>query len=167
MSGIVNRVDTGIQWFSGDIELTAYGYDAIKVLHGFMMSLRGRLNAFEIKLGGAYGNDKITTNPKLNGAHSIGANNIKVTYGGLKIPYGSVFTLPNDKKLYTLASSITGSGTYSVIPSLKTTHASTEPCNFKDPVFTAILDANETTINHTMSGKIATASIAWREAFNG
>lgn len=167
LSGVQLRRDSGIQWFTGDIKLQAYGYDNVRLLNGFLANLKGQLNEFEIPLSGAYVNPHVDGNPILDGDHTRGDSNITVHYAGTDIAAGSVFTLPNDTKLYTLLEPIDlNYGYYDIVPALKIPHSTSEKLNFKTPVLTAVLDGNETTIRHEGNGKIATCSISWSELIN-
>ncbi|MGZ7642483.1 hypothetical protein [Vibrio parahaemolyticus] len=163
MSGIRYSRDSGIQWFKGTITLQAYGYDNVRKLNGFLASLKGKLNAFALPLGGAYSNPDIVSNPVTSTPHSIGATSIKLFHTGRPIEAGSVFTVPNDTKLYTVLEQVDKGGTYAITPALKKAHSKTEPVNFMNPVITAVLDSNETTIEHQGNGKIAKATISWTE----
>ncbi|MCQ9070510.1 hypothetical protein [Vibrio alginolyticus] len=163
MSGIRYSRDSGIQWFKGTITLQAYGYDNVRMLNGFLASLKGKLNAFALPLGGAYSNPDILTNPVTSTEHSIGASSIQLFHTGRAIEAGSVFTVLNDTKLYTVLEQVGEGGTYAINPSLKTSHAQTEPVNFMNPVITAVLDSNETTIEHQGNGQLASATISWTE----
>jgi hypothetical protein len=163
ISGIVDSVDSGVQWFHGDLELTAVGYNATRSLNGFLASLKGRVGRFEIKLGGAYSLAELPFNPTLNVDHSKGAKTLSVNHSGMSVPFGSVFTVPNDPKVYTFLDNLSGVGTYEVIPALKTAQVSGVPLNFKSPVFTAVLTTNETTITSEENGLINKATIQWRE----
>ncbi len=166
ISGIQYRRDSGVQQYRGTITLTAEGFNGAKRLNGFLAKLKGRLNSFEIELGGAYAEPDINVLPTLINAHGVGSTNINVSgYSGPTILAGSVFTLPNESKLYTILDDIPTSGNPSVdiVPAIKNSHAASEPINFRNPKFTAILDINETTIIHGSSGFIPTAVIAWSE----
>ena len=163
MSGITNRKDSGIQWFKGSITLKAYGFKNIRSMNGFLASLKGRYKNFSLPLGGAYANLDLPQNPTLSINHVTGSNEIEVFHTSNEIGSGSVFTLPNDTKLYTLLDDLTGSGTYSVTPALKKDHSKVSVVNFTNPVITAFLDGNETTISHEGNGSIATATLTWSE----
>jgi hypothetical protein len=163
ISGIVDSVDSGVQWFHGDLELTAVGYNSARSLHGFIASLAGRVGRFEIQLGGMYSLSELPFNPTLNVDHSKGSKTLSVNHSGMGVPLGSIFTVPNDPKVYTLLEGINGVGTYDVVPALKTSQVSGVPLNFKNPVFTAVLTTNETTITSEESGMINKATIQWRE----
>lgn len=163
ISGIVNSVDSGVQWFHGDLELTAIGFDAARTLNGFLASLRGRAERFEIQLGGAYSVSELGVNPVLNVDHSKGSQTLSVNHAGTVVPFGSIFTLPNDPKVYTVLEDINGVGTYDIVPALKVAQVSTSPLNFKTPAFTAVLTTNETTTTSEDNGLIHRATIQWRE----
>lgn len=164
ISGIQYRRDSGVQWYKGEVTLNAYGYENVKRMNGFLAGLKGKLNAFELPLGGAYSNPDLAQNPYLQGGHNIGSNTISVYYSGVPIPQGSVFTVPNETKLYTVLEDIVGDGVYSITPSFRIEHVNLEEVNFINPVITALLDENETTITHEGNGKLASASISWTEA---
>lgn len=164
LSGVQLRRDSGIQWFKGEITLQAYGYDNVRLLNGFLANLKGQLNAFELPLKGAYVNKGIGSNPKLSMSLNRGSNKIQINHTGSVIGAGSVFTLPNETKLYTLLEDAPkGTGGYSIVPSLKASHSYFETVNFMSPVITAVLDSNETTIRHEGNGQLASATIAWNE----
>ncbi|AUR69701.1 hypothetical protein [Vibrio cholerae] len=163
MSGIQYRHDSGIQWYKGTITLLAYGYENVRILNGFLASLRGRLNAFKLPLGGAYAHPDLVVNPTVNTAHSRGANEIKLSHTGKLISLGSVFTVPNDTKVYTVLENIDGDGVFSIVPSLKKPQQHLAEANFKNPHITALLDGNETTIQHSEGGLIAEATLSWTE----
>lgn len=163
MSGIVYAHDSGIQWYKGTITLKAYGFENIKRLNGFLASIKGRYHAFELPLGGAYGYSDLAANPRLSGEHNKGRSTVFLIQNQSNLSMGSVFTLPNDTKLYTLLEDVDGDGTYSIVPSLKKSQANLAEANFKNPHITAILDSNETTIRHSEGGLLAEASISWTE----
>jgi len=167
ISGIQYRQDSGIQKYSGSLTLTASGFDSAKILNGFLIKLRGRLNSFELQLGGAYGYDNITTNPKLNASYNIGSETINISpfIGNDKIYAGSVFTLPNETKLYTIIDDIPlyGNPSVGIVPALKIQHNINEDINFINPKFTVILDTNNTTITHNNGGLISSVILTWTE----
>jgi len=164
MSGIKKRRDSGVQWYRGTITLQAYGYDNVRILNGFLAGLRGTLHAFSLPLGGAYANPNIGSNPNLSKAHAIGSETVALFHTGHAISGGSVFTVPNDTKLYTLLENVGGSGSYEIIPALRRAVPMTAPLNFLNPSITALLDGNETTIEHSGNGIMAQASLSWSEA---
>lgn len=164
MSGVRVARDTGIQWFKGSVTLQAYGYANVRLLNGFLSNLKGKLHHFTLPLKGAYVNPDIGSNPVLYGSHSKGTTVLNMTHVGTLIGMGSVFTIPNEPKLYTLNDNIDGAGSYSVTPALKIDHSSAEVLNFIDPQITAVLDSNETTISHEGNGLMASASLTWTEA---
>ncbi|AVF60149.1 MULTISPECIES: hypothetical protein [Vibrio harveyi group] len=164
ISGIQYRRDSGVQWFKGSITLRAYGYENVRRLNGFLASLKGKLNEFALPLGGAYSNPQLAVEPYLNGNHSTGNTTISFTYNGTAITAGSVFNLPNDSKLYTVVENVGGDGNYTIIPALRTDHVNLEQANFKAPIITALLDGNETTIEHEGNGQLASATISWSES---
>ena len=167
ISGIQYRKDSGIQKYYGTITLTASGFDSARILNGFLTKLKGRLNAFEIMLGGAYGYESLSDNPKLAASYNIGSDNISISSysGDVTISAGSVFTLPNETKLYTILDDVSSAGnsTVDIIPSLKIQHSINETINFINPKFTVILDTNNTTITHTHGGLISSVTLNWTE----
>lgn len=166
MSGIRSSSDSGIQWYKGTVTIKAYSYENVRLLNGFLVSLKGKLRNFELPLKGAYVNPNIGANPILSSSHSKGNSFININHSGAPIVMGSVFTVPNETKLYTLLETANGSGDYPIVPALKLSHAQAEVVNFMNPVITVSLDSNEVTINHESNGQIATATIAWTEALN-
>ena len=166
ISGIQYRRDSGIQKFQGTITLTAEGYEGAKILNGFIAGIKGKLEAFEIQLGGAFSTDGIVSDPVLVGTHNIGSTSLNVSsFSGADIVAGSVFNLPNETKLYTILETLlqTGNSSLTIVPAVKVSHSSSEILNFTDPKFTAILNSNETTITHTQGGLISSAVISWSE----
>ncbi|KAB0285472.1 hypothetical protein F2P58_23465 [Vibrio fortis] len=165
MSGIETRRDSGVQWYRGTITLQAYGFDNVRRLNGFLAGLKGKLHPFALPLGGAYANPQIKRNPNLNGAAGIGVTSMKVFHTGGDICAGSVFTVPNDTKLYTLLDDLETNETSALTftPAFKKAHVNLEEINFMAPVITALLDSNETTVVHQGNGKLSTATISWRE----
>jgi hypothetical protein len=156
-------MDTGIQWFKGNITLQAHGYSNVRLLNGFLASLKGRHLAFTLPLKGAYCNPDIGVNPTFRVAHSIGNSIVDIRHLGSTIGMGSVFNVPNEPKLYILIDEVNGNGLYDIIPALKAPHTTPEVLNFISPTITAILDGNETTITHEGNGSLASATLSWRE----
>ena len=171
ISGIQNRRDTGIQRFNGSITLTAEGgFIGAKALNLFIMSLRGKYNLFEIELGGAYATPEIISsgaNPSVNGSHGTGDSTINMknnVVGAVPIVAGSVFNVDGETKLYTIMDDlpVIESQITNIIPAFKSAHNNV-PMNFLNPTFTAILDDNNTAIEHTEGGLIASVTINWTE----
>jgi hypothetical protein len=163
ISGIQLSRDSGIQWYKGNITLQAYGYSNIRLLNGFLSNLKGRLYSFTLPLKGAYVNPDIGSNPTFSSSHTAGSTTVNVNHTGSIVHMGSVFTVPNETKLFTLGDSIEGTGNFNINPALKIAHTSPEVLNFINPVMTAILNDNETTITHEGNGMLATATLSWTE----
>jgi len=165
MSGLRLAKDAGIQWYKGNITLKAHGYSNVRLLNGFLSSLKGRLHEFELPLNGAYANPDIGNNPTFRVVNSVGSNSIDIAHTGSPIVMGSVFNVPNEPKLYILNEEVNGNsqGVYEINPALKKAHTTPEVINFINPVITAVLDGNETTITHEGNGLIASATLSWRE----
>jgi hypothetical protein len=163
MNGIRKGRDSGVQWFKGNITLQAYGHSNIRLLNGFLASLKGRLYEFALPLNGAYANPKLGRNPTFRVLNTAGSNSIDITHTSNLIGMGSVFTVPNETKLYTLLEDVGATGVYAITPALKREHTSPEVINFINPSITAVLNDNETTITHEGNGLLATATLSWRE----
>lgn len=166
IAGVQYRQDTGIQFYKGSITLTAAGFAGAKILNGFIAKLKGRLNSFELTLGGAFGNDGITVPPTLAAPVSLGETAINVsTYTGEVVPAGSIFTVPNDTKVYTTLDDLspTGNTNLKIVPAMKKVHVANEPINFVNPAITVLLDATDTTIIHSEGGLVSEATIMWTE----
>jgi hypothetical protein len=165
MSGKFQSRDSGVQRFKGTVKLTAPDtFRGGQTLNGFLAKLRGRLNTFELRLGGTYASDDINTGQVLvNGPHSIGSTTVSIDGYNGNVNSGQVFNAPNDDKMYICLSDVTNFGTMEIIPALSVSLNNNDILNFLTPSFTVILDSNETTIEHSESGLVTSATLNWTE----
>ena len=111
-----------------------------------------------------YTSDTINSNPRNNGATSIGVSQLDIdTFFGT-IHLGQVFNVPNDTKMYTCLSDTVSGGTIQVVPNIRVPIQNDAILNFIDPSLTVIMDSNASTITHTENGLIATATLNWTES---
>lgn len=165
MTGKFVSRDSGVQRFRGTLTLTAEDtFRGAQALNGFLAKLKGRLNEFEISLGGAYASDTYDGLATVQSTTAIGSSSINL--GGLvgSVHVGQVFNCPNDTKLYTCLTDITNSGVIQIVPEIRTTLNISDVLDFKTPKFTAILDSSESTIQHTENGLISSATLNWVES---
>lgn len=165
MSGKFVSRDSGVQRFKGTLRLTALGgFRGGQTLNGFLAKLRGRSREFELELCGTYASDTVITPVMVQTAASIGSTNITIgNYLG-SVYSGQVFNGPNDNKMYICLDDATGNSTIEIIPQLKVALEIGNQLNFTNPVFTVVLDSNETTIEHSESGYITSATLNWFES---
>ena len=172
ISAKVQSRDTGVQQFSGTLTLTAEDqneFAGARLLNGFVMGLKGRLNQFEIKLGGAFAVDPSSltfgTNPVLSVTHGVGRTKLAVANTNTinRLYAGTYFTFANDTKMHVLLGDITSSASVDMVPAVRVHHNTSDAINVIDPHFTVILDSNETITNHNSGGLIVSVTLNWEE----
>lgn len=136
-----------------------------KRFESWLCKVRGRANAFELKLSGRFtaGSHLAQLTPKLFTETTSGVTTITLRAISGEVWEGDMFTFANDRKVYVATSDGSSSSkTISFYPPARIAHHINEPLNF-DVTVTAMLNEDLQTITYEESGLIHTVTVNWTE----
>lgn len=127
LSGKVNAKSRGLHQLEVQFKVTLPNQHDIKRFNALMLKIRGRLNPFVLSLTDST-DAKHFCNPfvfdqtvQLNQPAQVGATTIHITSPDV-VPAGTMFQLPNDKKVYTTLDDVNMTGSTEVFPAIRIQH---------------------------------------------
>lgn len=160
-----NAKDRGLHQLQGSFKVTIAGERQQKKFESWLLKMRGRLNQFNLKLGGSRfsAESHIASEPVLNQNVDIGNTSISITGFSTEVWEGDFFNLLNDNKVYMFVEDATNAGRVDVIPPIRTTQLSGGLVSMLDVNVLCMLTDDRQQINYNHAGKILEYTCNWEE----
>lgn len=156
--------DRDLHQLRGTFNIKIVGERQQRQFESWLGKMKGRLNQFEINLGGRFAVPRSRLQePRTSTLANVGSNEIILSAFTGQIWEGDFLKLPNDNKVYMALNDVTGSGTLNIMPSLRQSQQPNTQLTMNEVTIIAMLDDDNQSITYSEGGIITDFTCAWKE----